>query len=477
MKKNLITNCCAIALILAVIATSAFANIVGSTLTATTKYTPGETNTLVYRCDAATPDYEYMYTVVVNYLAGMNVIAGYKATGEVNGGTFSYDGAVGDAAVARWDSDENLGAGYGSLVNGESAYFTNKVIISSSLSNDIILTYYLFGDGYASGPHGLTNTLTLQDVNSFVSNPPTATTEAAAPVTWDFAILRGVSNPNELQTTVYFEYGVDTSYGTVSPLYDIGSGATDVNVPFTSSELTPDTMHHCRLVAYNAAGTNFGSDVVFTTPVSPVRSPSMFFQPLNINSGVGACQLDSTQPFDARAADDFMYSSSTDYIYQVRWWLAEWNGAPPYVEPSSFNIYIYTNYPGGAGCYPTNVIKSWNIPIAECHGEVFDAGTGTHSYWAELVPRYKPVAGTHYWLCIQPVLDYQPQAGLKLAATDVNLCTAMQVFALAGLPDWTPLSSGSDIAYVIYPNPVPEPTMLFALMAAGLSLLLIKKRK
>ena len=474
MKKNLITICCVTALFLTVFAAPAFANITGSTLTPTTKYVSGETNTLVYRCDAVTPDFEYMYTVVVNYLPGMDVLSGSPAYGQVNGGSFSYNGAVGDAAIARWDSDENLGAGYGSLVNGESGFFTNEVIISPSVVGDQVLTYYLFGDGYAAAPHALTNTLTLVDVNSFVSNPPTAVTDAAAPVTWDFAILRGVSNPNEIPTTVYFEYGADTSYGSVSPLMGIGDGAADVNVPFTTSELTPNKMYHCRFVAYNEVGTNYGSDVVFTTTVSPVRSPSMLFQPLNIYSGVAACQLDSTQPFDARAADDFMYASSTDYIYQVRWWVAEWNGAPPYVQPSAFNIYLYTNYPGGAGCYPTNVIKSWNVPVAECNEELFDADTGTYSYWAELAPRYKPQVGVHYWLSIQPVLDFPPQAGLKLAATDVNLCVAMQIFDLAGLPDWTPLSSGSDIAYVIYPNPVPEPTILFALIAG---LLLLAKRK
>jgi len=191
MKKSMMTVVCALALIFAISTVPAFADIAGSTLTAVTKYMPGETNTLVYRCDAVTPDFEYMYTVVVNYLAGMNVLSGEKATGEVNGGTFSYNGAVGDAAVARWDGDENLGAGYGSLVNGESGYFSNEVVVSGALSGDQVLTYYLFGDGYVGSaePHALTNTLTIQDANMFVSNPPTAATIAAAPVTWDFAVL------------------------------------------------------------------------------------------------------------------------------------------------------------------------------------------------------------------------------------------------------------------------------------------------
>ena len=170
-----------IAIIFSIIATSSFANITGSTLNPVTPYKSGETNTLVYRCDAVTPDLEYMFTVVINYLTGMNVLAGDSAYGEINGGSFSYNGAVGDAAIARWDSDENLGAGYGSLVNGESGYFTNEVIVSGALSGDQILTYYLFGDGYAAGPHGLTNTLTMQQWQSSVNFSPDNYSSEAAP--------------------------------------------------------------------------------------------------------------------------------------------------------------------------------------------------------------------------------------------------------------------------------------------------------
>ena len=163
MKKNMIIICCAISLFFTFFAIPAFASISGSTLTAVTKYTPGKANTLVYRCDTVTPDYEYMYTIIVNYLSGMNVTAGYRATGQANGGTFDYMGALGDAAIAHWDSTENLGAGYGSLVNGESGYFTNEVLVSAALSGDLILSYELIGDGYGSAPHNVTGTVTLEE--------------------------------------------------------------------------------------------------------------------------------------------------------------------------------------------------------------------------------------------------------------------------------------------------------------------------
>jgi len=233
-----------------------------------------------------------------------------------------------------------------------------------------------------------------------------------------------------------------------------------VNLTITSPQLLPEFEYHYRFVAYNAAGTNYGADEAVITPASPVATPAITFQPLNINSGTAASQLDSTQPFDARAADDFMLANSTTSVGVVRWWLAEWSGAPPYVSPSSFNIYIYTNYAGGTGCYPTNVIQTYNIPTAQCNEELFDAATDTYGYRARLEPPFVPESNMHYWISIQPVLDYQPQVGLKLAATDVNLCTAMQVFALAGLPDWTTLSSESDIAFVLYPYTEAPATMV-----------------
>ena len=161
MKKKIITFYCASSLFLTAFMAPLWANITGSMLTATTGYTAGETNTFVFRCDAVTPDFEYMYTVSINYLTGMDVLSGFLATGEVNGGTFSYTGSLGDAAIAQWDSDENLGAGYGSLVNGESAFFTNNVFVNAAMTGELVLSYTLTGDGYAAAPHTLTSTLTV----------------------------------------------------------------------------------------------------------------------------------------------------------------------------------------------------------------------------------------------------------------------------------------------------------------------------
>jgi hypothetical protein len=70
-------------------------------------------------------------------------------------------------------------------------------------------------------------------------------------------------------TSVYFEYGTDSSYGTVLPEIDLGNQAT----PFTPSAaiegLAPGTTYHYRVVATNEEGTTEGPDRSFTTFPTP----------------------------------------------------------------------------------------------------------------------------------------------------------------------------------------------------------------
>jgi surface protein len=95
---------------------------------------------------------------------------------------------------------------------------------------------------------------------------PTVTTNAATSITSSGATLNGTVNANNDSTTVTFEYGSDTSYGTTvsadqSPV--TGTGATPVSA--TLSGLSSATIYHFRLVGQNGAGTTYGADQTFTT--------------------------------------------------------------------------------------------------------------------------------------------------------------------------------------------------------------------
>ncbi len=100
---------------------------------------------------------------------------------------------------------------------------------------------------------------------------PVATTTAAFPVLADGATLNGSVDANNGETTVTFEYGLDTSYGTTvtadqSPLY---ASATGAGVSIAITGLTNTTTYHYRVVAQNAFGTAIGDDMTFTTSSIP----------------------------------------------------------------------------------------------------------------------------------------------------------------------------------------------------------------
>jgi DNA-binding beta-propeller fold protein YncE len=97
--------------------------------------------------------------------------------------------------------------------------------------------------------------------------PPGATSEAANRVTATEAILHGSVNPNSFATTVQFEYGLTTAYGSKAPAVaeSAGAGAGEVAKGVLLTGLLPSTTYHFRLKATSSQGTSFGSDLTFTT--------------------------------------------------------------------------------------------------------------------------------------------------------------------------------------------------------------------
>jgi hypothetical protein len=95
--------------------------------------------------------------------------------------------------------------------------------------------------------------------------PPAVETQAAESVTASSATLLGAVNPGGLSTTWTFEYGITTSYGSRTPVENIGSGTTPMSVSAPIASLAPGTAYHYRLDATSAAGTSYGPDISFTT--------------------------------------------------------------------------------------------------------------------------------------------------------------------------------------------------------------------
>jgi hypothetical protein len=106
---------------------------------------------------------------------------------------------------------------------------------------------------------------------TFVSSAaPAVTTKAASSVADTSARLNGSVNPNGQATTVTFEYGTSTSYGTKTPAASAGSGTSTKSVSAAVTGLVGGATYHFRLVATNATGTTAGADQTFTTSGKPV---------------------------------------------------------------------------------------------------------------------------------------------------------------------------------------------------------------
>jgi hypothetical protein len=99
--------------------------------------------------------------------------------------------------------------------------------------------------------------------------PPSVGSAPAADVGPAGATLRAGVTPNRLATTVRFEYGTATSYGTSTPDQAIGAGTSRVSVSSPVAGLSANTRYHYRAVATSAAGVTRGGDRSFTTARTP----------------------------------------------------------------------------------------------------------------------------------------------------------------------------------------------------------------
>ncbi|MCU0459388.1 MAG: fibronectin type III domain-containing protein, partial [Bacteroidales bacterium] len=82
------------------------------------------------------------------------------------------------------------------------------------------------------------------------------------------AILFGTVNPKWAETTVTFEYGLTTSYGTSVPNYEglLPAGDYDATVSANIDGLEPGRTYHFRVRAENSLGVTYSTDRSFVTP-------------------------------------------------------------------------------------------------------------------------------------------------------------------------------------------------------------------
>ena len=131
----------------------------------------------------------------------------------------------------------------------------------SSLTANTTYHFRIAASNSAGTTYGTDRTLTTLTM----TGPPVVTTKPATNVTASLATLNGKLDPHGLSTTVYFQYGTTTSYGSRTP-NQIKTGNNYQNVLASISDLSAGTTYHFRIVATNSAGTRVGGDRTFTTP-------------------------------------------------------------------------------------------------------------------------------------------------------------------------------------------------------------------
>jgi phosphodiesterase/alkaline phosphatase D-like protein len=147
------------------------------------------------------------------------------------------------------------------------------------------------------------------DQTFVASAAPTVTAKAASSVKDTSATLNGSVNPNGQATSVYFEYGATTSYGTKTPAASAGSGTSTKSVSAAVTGLAGGATYHFRLVATNASGTATGADQTFTTPGRPVSQTGT---PSGV-SGSSATLTGTVDPAGHSTNWYFDYGTTTAY--------------------------------------------------------------------------------------------------------------------------------------------------------------------
>jgi hypothetical protein len=109
-------------------------------------------------------------------------------------------------------------------------------------------------------------TVTVDYVQSQQNGKPTVTTGGVDGITTTSAMLHGTVNPNGLQTTAFFEYGVNVNVSVTSTAaQSMGSGTSPLSFAEPATGLTCGTTYTYYATAGNSAGASAGQWQTFST--------------------------------------------------------------------------------------------------------------------------------------------------------------------------------------------------------------------
>lgn len=105
-----------------------------------------------------------------------------------------------------------------------------------------------------------------QTFSTSANGPPQIQTLSASDLTSTSAILNGAITPHGQPSAIYFQYGLTSSYSSVTP---VGiAPTTPQNIGYAISGLAPNTTYHYRFAAISAGTVISGIDQTFITPTA-----------------------------------------------------------------------------------------------------------------------------------------------------------------------------------------------------------------
>jgi hypothetical protein len=182
---------------------------------------------------------------------------------------------------------------------------TSGGIVGFNASNFVINPNPEFVNPFGTGDFGLSvvgNNLVL----TFQPVPPAVTTLNASSLNLTSAVLNSSVNPNGTPALAWFQYGLNTNYGSFSATNILGSGTNAIPSSASIMGLTPLTTYHFCAVATNSMGLTVGADKAFTT-LGP-------FQVVGITPQPGTSYL---LQFSGSAGSNYTVQASTNLFQWI----------------------------------------------------------------------------------------------------------------------------------------------------------------
>jgi uncharacterized protein (TIGR02145 family)/uncharacterized repeat protein (TIGR02059 family) len=142
-------------------------------------------------------------------------------------------------------------------------------LTSAAVYGDILTVFYTkpTSNPLQTVSGGQAATISAQPVtNAILCSAPSATTNAVTNISTSTARFNGTINAKSASTTVTFEYGTTTNYGsTIAAIQNPITGSNNSAVSAVVTNLFPNTLYYYRVNAANCGGTTNGNQMDFVT--------------------------------------------------------------------------------------------------------------------------------------------------------------------------------------------------------------------